>query len=366
MMPYDKSEIRNSLTTDNIFELLQEWGGEPEYADFGIISATICHNPPGEGSHKLYYYENSGLFKCYTGCDSIFDIFELTIKVMGIQQHKVYDLNEAVRFIAFRFGIATSFSYDDDDSLEDWKLLTAYDKLNGIEIKDYHIQLKEYDDVILSRFNYDVKIGPWIKDGIAEDVMKHARIGYYPGSLQITIPHFDENGRFIGLRGRTLCKEDAERFGKYRPMKICGTLYSHPLGMNLYNLNNSKDNIKALGKAIVFEGEKSTLLYQTYFGIENDISVACCGSSLSAYQVQMLLDAGAKEIIVAFDRQFQTIGDSEFKHLTTNLSRFNMKYKNYVQLSFIFDKTMITGYKDAPVDKDKETFLTLFKNRIFL
>ena len=43
-----------------------------------------------------------------------------------------------------------------------------------------------------------------------------------------------------------------------------------------------------------------------------------------------------------------------------------MKYKNYVQLSFIFDKTMITGYKDAPVDKDKETFLTLFKNRIFL
>ena len=55
--------------------------------------------------------------------------------------------------------------------------------------------------------------------------------------------------------------------------------------MNLYNLNNSKDNIKLIGKAIVFESEKSCLLYQTYFGIENDISVACCGSNLSIHQV---------------------------------------------------------------------------------
>ena len=49
--------------------------------------------------------------------------------------------------------------------------------------------------------------------------------------------------------------------------------YSHPLGMNLYNLNNSKNNIKDSSIAIVFEGEKSTLLYQSYFGLDNDISV---------------------------------------------------------------------------------------------
>ena len=29
----------------------------------------------------------------------------------------------------------------------------------------------------------------------------------------------------------------------------------------------------------------------------------------------MLLDVGAEEIIIAFDRQFQNIGDEEFKHL---------------------------------------------------
>ena len=84
MINYDKLEIRNSLTIENVFELLQEWGGDPEYTDFGIVSATICHNSPGEGSRKLYYYENTGLFKCYTGCDSTFDIFELLIKIINI------------------------------------------------------------------------------------------------------------------------------------------------------------------------------------------------------------------------------------------------------------------------------------------
>jgi hypothetical protein len=140
-------------------------------------------------------------------------------------------------------------------------------------------------------------------------------------------------------------------------MKINKQLYNHPLGMNLYNFNHSKDNIKLMKKAIIFEGEKSCLLYKSYFGLENDISVACCGSSVSAYQIQMLLDAGAEEIIIAFDRQFQDIGDSEFKHLKTNLMRLRGKYKNFAIISFIFDKNKITGYKSSPIDEGPEKFL---------
>jgi hypothetical protein len=168
------------------------------------------------------------------------------------------------------------------------------------------------------------------------------------------------------LRGRSLCAADSERFGKYRPIFVNQQFYSHPLGMNLYNLNNSKDKIKLMGKAIVFESEKSCLLYQSYFGIDSDISVACCGSSLSAYQVQLLLDCGAKEIVVAFDRQFQEIGDDEFKHLKKNLIKLNDKYSKEVLISFIFDKEKITGYKASPIDEGKEKFLTLFKERILL
>ena len=196
--------------------------------------------------------------------------------------------------------------------------------------------------------------------------MKSAGIGFYPGGDQITIPHYDANGRFIGLRGRTLCKEDAEKYGKYRPLIINKQQYNHPLGMNLYNLNASKDNIKRMGKAVVFESEKGTLLFKSYFGEDNDISVACCGSNLSTYQVQSLINSGAKEIIIAFDRQFQKLNDDEFRRLTRKLTKLHNKYKNEVLISFIFDKKMITGYKASPIDEGPAKFLKLFKERILL
>ena len=128
----------------------------------------------------------------------------------------------------------------------------------------------------------------------------------------------------------------------------------------------SKDNIKNLGIAIVGEGEKFCLTYASYFGMENDITVACCGSSLIWYQVELLLSLGVREIVVAFDRQFKEIGDEEFKHLKKNLLKLRTKYKNYVNISFIFDKKMITGYKDSPIDCGKDIFLQLFKERIIL
>ena len=112
--------------------------------------------------------------------------------------------------------------------------------------------------------------------------------------------------------------------------------------------------------------EKSCLLYKSYFGLDNDISVACCGSSLSAYQIELLRDCGAEEIIIAFDRQFQTIGDDEFKKLKNNLVKLHNKYKNFVNISLMFDKNMITGYKNSPIDCGPDTFLKLFKERIVL
>lgn len=368
MINFDKKEVKESLTIDQIYELLNDWGGDPEYTGFGLISSTICHNPPGEGSRKLYWYENSGLFQCYTGCeDPSFDIFQLAIKVANIQEHKKLDLNDAIRLIAYRFGIVGEEVLDEEKSdLLDWKVFDRYNRIAEIEPKNYEVNLKEYDKNILSRLNYDILLEPWISEGMTQPALDRAKIGFYPGGDQITIPHFDKNGRFIGLRGRTLSKEEAERFGKYRPLKINKIQYSHPLGMNLYNLNNSFDNIKRMGKAIVFESEKSSIQYASYFGSYNDISVACCGSNISAYQIAMLLEAGAKEICIAFDRQFQELGDEEYKRLVAKLKKIHSKYKNYALISFIFDKNKITGYKDSPTDRGPTTFLKLFKERIIL
>ena len=136
--------------------------------------------------------------------------------------------------------------------------------------------------------------------------------------------------------------------------------------MNLYNLNNSKDNIQQSGMAICFESEKSCLKYQSYFGIENDISVACCGSNISAYQAQLLLDCDCKELVIAFDRQWQVKNDEEYKHYIKNLEKLNDRYKNDLNISIIYDRNMLTGYKDAPIDCNKDIFLQLFKERVRL
>lgn len=370
MLKYDKIEVREALTLDNLFQLLDEWGGEPEYTNYGINSRTICHNNPLENaSRKLYYYSNSNLFKCYTGgCeDSSFDIFQLAIKVFKIQKNQDLDLNEAVRYIAFKFGIiGTEYEEVPIHSAIDWEILNNYERIQSLVVKDYHINLKEYDSDILDRFNYSVRIAPWLHEGIKQEVLSLARIGYYPGGEQITIPHYDAENRLIGIRGRSLCEEDAERFGKYRPLTVNGATYNHPLGMALYGLNWAKKNISLFGKVVVFESEKSVMHYISDFGLENDIAVACCGSNLSAHQMQLLLDYGAKEIIIAFDRQFQELNDEEHKRWVRNLRKIHERYHNYATISFIFDKKKITGYKDSPIDESKEKFLQLYKERVFL
>lgn len=369
MIVFDKTEIKDALSIDDIYNFLQEWGGDPIYTDFGILSSTICHNQPGEGSKKLYFYENSKLFHCYTGCENpSFDIFELTIKIFDIQHKKIMDLNDAVRYIAARMGIAGRLEDAPDvDKLVDWDILSNYDRIQNIELNNIQqILLKEYDNDILSRFNYSLKIAPWLNEGITQEVIDYANIGYYLGGDQITIPHYDAVGRFVGLRGRTVCQDEGERYGKYRPLNINKEIYNHPLGMNLYGLNWAKEQIAIVKKAIVFESEKSVLKYMSYFGIENNIAVACCGSNLSAHQVKMLIETGAEEIVIAFDKQYPALNTEESKKWSKKLTGFHNKYKNDCLVTFLWDKRTLLGYKDSPVDCGKEVFLQLFKERIVL
>lgn len=369
MPRFDKDEIKEQVTPEMVEEIVRDFGGDPRKTNFGFVAGTICHNHPGEGSHKLYYYENTKLFRCYTGCDATFDIFELVCKC-----HKVAHPDQeqpgmyyGVRYVANKYGLsgATGDAEEEFGGIPNWQIFEKYDKIK-VNLEDQkRLQLKEYDPVILDRLCYP-RIADWIDEGMTESVLAANRIGFCPSTDQITIPHFDKDGRFVGLRGRYLGREEAEMYGKYRPMYLNGQMYNHPLGFNLYNLNNSKQQISKMKKAIVFEGEKSCLLYQSYFGIHNDISVACCGSAISSYQMNLLQECGATEVIIAFDRQFQQRNDDEFKHLVKNLKAIHKKYGKYLNISFVFDKEMITDYKDSPIDCGAETFVKLFRNRVVL
>ena len=320
---YDKDTLKENLSIEEVFDLVSELGGEPILKDNCIICKTICHNSDlTNASHKLYYYSNTHLFHCYT----------------------------------------ETFNFEDNqEASEDWQIINNF-KRNKEKNQPQIVELKTYDNKVL-RYLPHPHIIPWEAEGIAFDVMESRGICYDPMNEGVVIPHYNIDGDLIGIRERTLIKEN-EIYGKYRPAIINGKMYNHPLSFNIYNLNNSKENIKKLQKVIIFESEKSCLKYASYFGAENDITGAVCGSNLLNYQFSLLYNLGVKEIIIAFDRQYQKIGDEEYQIWINKLKKISQKYRNFCNISFIFDTKDLLDYKDAPIDKGKEIFLQLLQERL--
>lgn len=375
---YDKDEIKNSLEINQIMEIVAELGGEPMLQNEVLVCKTICH---GGDSHKLYYYDNTKLFRCYTGCaEPTFDIFELVRKVKA-REHRIatiatkegtklaedneYSLPLAIDYVAKYFGFSKNeISLEQDEMHDYFTSLENYDRISNIGIETQRVELKEYTAEFL-KYLPKITIIPWLKEGIKKEVMDARGICYDPKNCGIVIPHYDIDDKLIGIRERTLIKEN-EIYGKYKPARIGGKLYNHPLSFNLYNLNKSKENIKRIKKAVVFEGEKSPMLYASYFGEENDISVACCGSSLIQYQAWLLINLGVEEIIIAYDKQFQETNDKEFIKLIKNLKQIYRKYGSFVKITFLFDKWDLLDYKSSPIDHGPEVYMELFKRRVNL
>lgn len=353
--------IKMQLSLDNIFDLLMSLGADPIKQNGLLTARTICH---GGHSHKLYYYENTHLFKCYTDCSDSFDIYQLIIKMQAIEGAEI-SLPQAINFIATYFNFPPrEIILENQEILPDWKIFQQYEKTSSQEDNEKIVELKIYDEDILNYLPRP-RILDWEKEGITQEVIKFNNICYDPVMQGIVIPHYDIDGNLIGIRERTLIKEN-EVNGKYKPAILGYQMYNHPLGFTLYNLNNSKNNVKLYKKVIIFEGEKSSLLYQSYFGIDNDISAAVCGSNLTRYQVDILLQLGVEEIIIAFDKQFQATGDSEWKAWTKKLYDINNKYGAIVKVTFIFDKWNLLSYKMSPIDNGKDIFTKLFQRRIKL
>ena len=366
---YDIKKIREELTLEQIFDLLCEFHAEPKIHNDIIISKTICHNTINNinnASNKLYYYENTHLFKCFTNCD-IMDIFELVRKVKTMETGNEWSLPRAVAFVASYYGYAPqSIDFDNNESSlsEYWDILNAYDRIKDIKKENKIVELKTYDEKVLKNLPHPHL--PWEKEGITAETCNRYGICYNPKSQSIVIPHYDDEGKLIGIRERTLIKENAEIYGKYRPAYINNKMYNHPLSFALYGLNMNKDNIRKIKKAIVFESEKAVLQYDSYFGPESNISVACCGSNLITYQLELLLSLKVNEIIIAFDHDFKDIKEDKAKQIIERYKKMYIKYGNIVTISFIWDRNNLTGYKDSPIDCGKEIFISLFKERVNL
>lgn len=193
--------------------------------------------------------------------------------------------------------------------------------------------------------------------------MKKYNIKYSINQNKIIIPHYNINGELIGIRGRTL-NENELAIGKYMPVTIENKIYSHPLGYNLYGLDRVKENISRSGMAILFEGEKSVLQFETAFGEKQNCCAAVCGSNVHSYQMELLKRIKANKVLVAFDKEGGN--NIEKEKYYSKLKRICEQYKNFFKMGFIYDTKNLLNLKDSPIDKGKETFLKLFKEAIWI
>lgn len=353
-----RRDIINSITLDDVKNFLESLGvtqievhEDRQY----LICPTICHNPINEAeSMKLYWYQNNKIFRCYTECNEAMSIFTLYQKYMAINQRPV-SLEEAEEYVkSCLHHIVTMtprLKYRTDLDLEKYKYSSKVPVLT------------EYSPTILSYFT-DYYHPTWIADGITPEVMKKFQIKFSIAQNKIIIPHFDINGRLIGIRGRALNEKEIEEYGKYRPVQIGDTLYTHQLQFNLYGLYEHKHGIQRRRIAIIAEAEKSVMLDDVYNG-ELANCVACCGSTFNKYHINLLTDyLGANEIVIALDKEYVDWKDEKASRYRRRIEEMCKRYRNQATFSYIWDYDNVLKEKDSPFDKGKDVFEHLYKTRV--
>lgn len=346
---FDYEAIIEQLNDDKIKALLDRLDIPYIDKDGYIMCKTACHNIDlEEASYKLYYYKNNHIFVCYTECGnmSIFKFLRHYYETRQIEYDWYRDIYQVILD-------CSNFTKSDGFAPETYKSMR--DK--------YHIQRKikqlpEYDAKCLDCF---VKYYPpeWLSDGITKAAMDKFDIRYSISQNKIIIPHYDIDNRLVGIRGRALNEWDIEIFGKYMPVQIEQTWYSHPLSMNLYGLNVNKDNIKQERICYLFEAEKSVMQVEG-FNMPN-CAVAVCGSNFNKYALNILIKYCApSEIVICFDKEELPGQDKYFNKLYA----LGEKYKNYCNFSFIYDRSGLLNLKDSPSDHGEEVFKKLLETRV--
>ena len=362
---YDKDKIKSELTLEEIKTLITELGSQhiESYLDKGhIITNTICHNI-SDGKMKLYYYIEEKTFHCYTDCSCNFDIYDLVIrnhKLKGVEMNLTSAINWILRTLGKEIKYENKpqgFMHQVSSRLEeiDW-----FDSM--FVKKPVQIPMPTHSDYILNLFS-EKPHPAFLEDGISEDTMKKFEIMYYEKTNRIVIPHrYHKTGEIIGLKSRSLNFEDIDKGYKYIPMKIQNVSYSYPTFQNLYGLYQNQSIIKKLRKVIIFESEKSVMQFESFFPNQN-FSVALCGSNISKLQVEMLIELGVEEVIIALDKEFAKLNSKEADINYDKLTRLCRMFSSYTNVSMIWDKTNLLELKNSPSDKGKAIFIELFKNR---
>ena len=350
-------ELREKLTPEDIKRILRERYNEEPYYDKEeqnyIIYRTCCHN--GD-SHKLYYYKNTHLFKCYTHC-GLFDIFELIIKMEALNGFEIGPM-EAVSIAGFKITNEERETLQNDSIVSDLNRLQDIHNYNARIEEEVKLDVLDID-FLDERYTFDtLALQTWVQEGISLWTMAEYHVTYDSVENCIVIPHLDDKGQMVGVRGRFF----NEGHAKYMPLMYNGKILKHPLSQTLYGYYQNQDAMKMTKSAIIFESEKSVLKMATLYGDRN-ISVATCGQTISHKHIQLLLKLGVTKVVLAYDADYLP-GSEEMNEVFRHYKYKAEPLKTYFDVSIIIDTKGRLGYKDSPIDQGLAVFTELMKERI--
>ena len=351
-----ENPLIKKMNSSDIIRLMEKLG-VPEsmikYGNSSLIFPTICHNEmSNDPSHKLYYYEVTKRFYCYTNCKSM-SVFDFIIKVYQTRGYKIefreaYNILDEIVSKRIKNGFAI---------LSNPKPLVP-DKIE----KNWEEQLPVYNHHILECFTQQPRfLDVWMSEGIDYDVLVEFGVRFDMVRNRIVFPILDRNGRLVGIRVRNFNQEDLDSGRKYMPLWHNEELYNCPKMMVVYGYYQNKAVIKKLKEVIVFEAEKSVLKYGSCF--TQNKSVAVGGSSFSQYHGIILKDAGVTKIVLAFDNDYSEDGDRYY-----GLKKMIKEAKKIQDMGFeveiIYDwKQEYLGNKDAPIDLGRSVYSKLYRER---
>lgn len=355
------NKILDMITTSDIVQLVSKFG-IPEtsirYYNNQLIMPTGCHNEIiGTAKHKLYYYEDSKKFHCYTCCGSM-NPFEFVVQAYRTRGIKYSLSNAAIiieRIIQERlkdgFAIVTPPSNVKKEIEEDW-----------------HKSLTEYNPSIMNCFSRNKKyLKVWEKEGISFDAMDKFGIKFDMIRNRMVIPIYDDKGVFVGAKVRNFNQEDIENGRKYMPLIHNNEIYTYDKGKILYGLNFNKKNIKNAKRAIIFESEKSTILYESLYVGNKAVSIG--GSNVSIYQAELLKQYKVETVVLALDNDYSLLPNENGEYdkyfglykMLKEANKLDAKGFN-VEIVYDWEQSFLEN-KDAPIDKGREIWNKLYRNR---
>lgn len=344
------------VNTSDVLRLMEHFGIPETSVRYGndcLIFPTICHNElVSNPSHKLYYYENTKRFYCYTSCKgmSIYDFIMNTYKARGskISYSQAYMLLDSMVEDRLKHGFAV--------------IEAPVAKREKQITENWQEQLTVYNPHVLECFTQQPKyLVPWLEEGIDFNVLVEFGVKFDMVRNRIVFPVYDHLGRLVGIKVRNFNQKDVDEHRKYMPLWHNKELYNYPKMMVAYGYYQNQKVIKKAKEVIVYEAEKSVLKHGSHF--TQNKSVAIGGSSFSEYHSIILKNAGVEKIVLALDNDWDDDGNRFYgleKAIKEGYKILDMGFD--VDIMYDWDGDLL-GNKDAPIDRGRQVYSKLYRDR---